>query len=524
MYLGARPRPLILFYSKLPLYFGIALATLAVAATALMAGYFAAIYPAWFVLKVGIVLTSLVVWVFALLAPSHAAAPERLMKWMLNGLLLLWGAWPGYLSYKVGPLPDINPVRLLYWGLIAIWMFSMIASREFRSALWARLARFKMFFWLITLFSLWQIVSGFASEFWFYSVYYALKALIPGYVVFLVAVTIYKNLEELEQAVMMIVIAAVIASLIGFAEAVHGSNLFVRFFPSDPERLQGMAWIMLEKSREGALRISSTFSHPLALAEYLSMCLPLAAYLMFKGTTRARRWLGMLAIPIIIAAIYLTHARSALIAVGAVVAIYAAIAGLSGMRQSRRFSHSLLGAFVLVVVAASSIVALGSAMQLAEGRTAEERGSTQARIIMYQRGVAAIDKQPLLGYGPGLAAYTIGRLPGQVNLTIDSYFLSVALESGVLGLFLYSWLLLYPIYRGSRLAMADRGRYGWLGLSFALALLAFAVEKTVLSLTNNFDFSWVLTGMLLTLVWLRAQTDYSGANRRPAPSVDQRNT
>lgn len=470
-------------------------------AMALIAGYFAAVYPASFVLKVGILVTGLVVSLVALLVPSDTAAPERLLRGMLNTLLLLWGVWPAYLSYKVGTLPDISPVRLVYWALIALWLFSMAASKDFRSTLFERAKPFKMFFWLISLFTVWQIVAGFASEHWLYSAYYAMKALLPGYVVFLIAVGIYRNLEELERAMVMVVIAAVIASLVGFAEVVHGSNLFVRFFPSDPERLQGLAWILVEKSREGVLRISSTFSHPLALAEYLSMCLPLAAYLMLKGATRTRRWLGLLAIPVIVAAIYLTHARSALIVVGAVTIIYAIIAGLRGMQQTKRYAHSLLGAFVLVVVGVSGIAAIGSAMELAKGRTAEERGSTHARVIMYQRAADAIEKQPVMGYGPGLAAYTIGRLPGQKNLTIDSYFLTVALESGGVGLVLYAWLLLYPIYRGARLAVIERGRFGWLGLSFAVALVAFAIEKTVLSLTNNFDFSWVLAGMLLTVVW-----------------------
>lgn len=510
--------PLTLLYRKSAFFLGIALATLVVMAMALIAGFFAAVYPASFVLKVGIVVTGLVVWLVALLVPSDTAAPERLLRGMLNTLLLLWGVWPTYLSYKVGPLPDINPVRLVYWALIAVWLFSMAASKDMRSALFERAKPFKMFFWLITLFTLWQIVSGFASEHWLYSAYYAMKSLLPGYVVFLIAVSIYRNLEELERAMVMVVIAAVIASLIGFAEAVHGSNLFIRFFPSDPEQLQGLAWILVEKSREGLLRVSSTFSHPLALAEYLSMCLPLAAYLMLKGATRTRRWLGLLAIPIIAAVIYLTHARSALIAIGAVTIIYAAIAGLGGMQQTRRFALSLLGAFVLVVVVVSSIAAIGLAMELAQGRTVEERGSTQARVIMYQRGMDAIEKQPVMGYGPGLAAYTIGRLPGQTNLTIDSYFLSVALESGVIGLFLYVWLLLYPIYRGTRMAINERGRHGWLAFSIALALLAFTVEKIVLSLTNNFDFSWVLTGMLLTVVWLRNKAD--GVEHGPSNQQD----
>ena len=499
--------PLALLYRKSAYLLGIALATLVVMAIALITGFFAAVYPTWFVLKVGIVATALVVWLFALLVTSDTAAPERLLKGMLNILLLLWGVWPAYLSYKVGSLPDINPVRLVYWTLIAVWLYSMTASKSFRSALFERVKSFKIFFWVITAFTLWQIVSGFASEYWSYSAYFAIKALLPGYVVFLIAVSVYRSLAELERAVIVVVIAAVIASLIGFAEAVHGSNLFLRFFPSDPEQLQSLAWILVEKSREGVLRVSSTFAHPLALAEYLSMCLPLAAYLMLKGATRTRRWLGLLAIPVIAAAIYLTHARSALIAVGAVTIIYATVAGLSGMQQGRRFAHSLLGAFVLVVVVVSGIAAIGSAMELAQGRTVAERGSTQARVIMYQRGMAAIEKQPVLGYGPGVAAYTIGRLPGQSTLTIDSYFLTVVLESGVLGLILYAWLLLYPIYHGAHLAIVERNHFGWLGLSLALALLAFLIEKTVLSLTNNFDFSWVLAGMLLTVVWLRNQAE-----------------
>ncbi|CAN0471429.1 unnamed protein product, partial [Phaeothamnion confervicola] len=93
----------------------------------------------------------------------------------------------------------------------------------------------------------------------------------------------------------------------------------------------------------------------------------------------------------------------------------------------------------------------------------------------------------------------LGALPGHVNITIDNYYLSVALESGLLGLALLMLSLAYPITVGLFRGLTYPGRAGWLALALGAAVLAYAVERSVLSLTNNLDFSLLLTGMLMVV-------------------------
>ncbi|MCY7307446.1 MAG: hypothetical protein LH632_15125, partial [Rhodoferax sp.] len=112
--------------------------------------------------------------------------------------------------------------------------------------------------------------------------------------------------------------------------------------------------------------------------------------------------------------------------------------------------------------------------------------------------VLALD-EPLVGYGPGQAAITLGALPGHIRITIDNYYLSVALESGIPGLLLLVITLAYPITLGLFRGVTHSKRSGWLALALAAGLLAYAIERGVLSLTNNLDFSLMLTAMLVVV-------------------------
>jgi len=99
---------------------------------------------------------------------------------------------------------------------------------------------------------------------------------------------------------------------------------------------------------------------------------------------------------------------------------------------------------------------------------------------------------------------------------VDSYYLSVALESGLPGLLLFVFTLALPIALGLYRGLTHSTRAGWMALALASALLAYAVVRSVLSLTNNLDFSMMLTSMLVVVeLQIRAERQSADIRRTP---------
>src|SRR3546814_7777365 len=75
--------------------------------------------------------------------------------------------------------------------------------------------------------------------------------------------------------------------------------------------------------------------------------------------------------------------------------------------------------------------------------------STQARIEQYQKGLGLVMENPL-GYGIGRGSVTLGFTNPEGVETIDTYYLLILLEYGVLGFLIFSGLFLTGIWKAGR--------------------------------------------------------------------------
>jgi O-antigen ligase len=107
------------------------------------------------------------------------------------------------------------------------------------------------------------------------------------------------------------------------------------------------------------------------------------------------------------------------------------------------------------------------------------------------------------GYGIGQAAVTISGAGDFV--TIDSYFLSILVEYGILGFILYYGLFAIAIYEGSRRYLADttdNEDQSFL-LPITASFIAFMVAKFVFSQQDNHPVVFMMLGALIGLIAAR---------------------
>jgi O-antigen ligase len=141
------------------------------------------------------------------------------------------------------------------------------------------------------------------------------------------------------------------------------------------------------------------------------------------------------------------------------------------------------------------VVAIYLVSDILIGRTTREFNSGAVRLEMWQAGLRLAAQSPIWGYGQDMAAYVLGFRGSGGVITIDSYFLSVLLESGYPGLLAFFLIIVIPIWNGT-LAGLSKGENSVAALTISAALIAFFLVKAILSLTHNHGLVLILIGLL----------------------------
>jgi hypothetical protein len=488
---------------------------LAAAIVALGLGLVTAFFPPSFLAKLAAALLAIVVFLFALISTDRQESADagNFARRLINLWAVLLGACPAYLPFKFGPLPGLNPLRLCFGAIFLTWLCGLVMSSQLRKSLsknfshsrWTALA-------FMTLFA-WQLVCAMLGDEAAFSLYYTLKSIATANIMFLVAMTFFRSWADIRRTMVYLMLGSLISCVAALVEWKLQSNIFLNYLPVDRDQLADMDWILADKSRGGEYRVSGTFSHPLALAEYLCMLLPIILTLAWKSLSRIARWTAALLIPVLLVVVYSSHTRSSVVAVASSLLVLAILFGIRAARQRKRAGLAMLGWMTIVTTLSCAAAFSAGVGYLAQGRTSEEAGSSRARIWMVQRGIALLEDRPIQGYGPGLAALKIGPAPGQRNLTIDSYFLSVALESGYVGLLLFSVGIVAVLSRTLAVALRTQDANYWIIIAIAMGIVSSLTIKIILSLTNNLDLLYFFIGIsMVAMAMLEKSAD--GVTRR----------
>jgi O-antigen ligase len=139
----------------------------------------------------------------------------------------------------------------------------------------------------------------------------------------------------------------------------------------------------------------------------------------------------------------------------------------------------------------------------------EQAGSTQARYEQWAVGIPLIKSNPITGHGFTMGGYLI-------NNSIDSYLLSLILETGVPGLLFFSGLLVLPIWYGVRNYLSDMSESGAVAGALACSFVAFFSNRLVLSQRENHMLIFSLLAIVVVMNYesTRKQVPYRTASQR----------
>ena len=409
---------------------------------------------------------------------------------------------PFYYAVQFSGLPWISARRLATFTLVAPFLVAVAASSEVRRQIMERVRASLLIFLCATGFLAVAALSVLTSINPTESTSFLVDAVLSWYVPFFAMIYIARDRNDIVFLLKIISLCAIFNTTAGVVEFFLRHRFFIDIFPA------GMLATMIENNptlagllpnaqefRNGLFRASSTFVTPLAFGEFQIIVIPIGLFFLLHREVLFERALGAAVAFGGIIGIFCSGSRGGFVGVIASVAVLVACYSIRKAASSR-------GSLVPAIVAVLGILGFGCIIvaimsfhtlhDMVLGGAAQQ-GSTDARYVQWAAGTPFIKSNPITGHGFGLGGLIIGL--GQ----IDSYILSLVVETGVLGLAFFLGLLVLPVWYGLRNYLSDTSESGALAGALACSFIGFFMNRLVLSQKENHMLIFSLLALVIVL-------------------------
>lgn len=467
---------------------------------AILFGLVLSIFP----IKLGLSIIGLVMFVIGTIVILRM--PERVepRNALLFAVLLIAFStkflWPNFAFIPIQALPTKNPQRAIWALAILFWLYSLATNGELRKRLSYRLSHSGALWVALALF-VWRALSIGFSDQPFRSTYIILVEIFDYLPALLFALTWLRDESDLRILGKGIVLTTLVISAITAAEIVLKQNIYVKLLPFDLANDEFTVMAIQEKLRSGVYRAQASFNHPLLLAQFIVTALPVLLLTFRTEPGWAWRTLAGTAIAAVPVVLWASRTRTAIVVAGFVVATAFLINAVhSARRRTGGYRRQLTGglSFVTGLAIAGALAAV--IVVLTIGRTSEESVSSMARVEMLHRAMIGAEKAPVFGIGPGMGGAQAAVYSSRGTGSLDSYWLILLLDSGVLAMLLFLGLLWYGLRRvftyvlhgHEKPTLATEGLWG-------LAVVAFGLTTTILGTPHNLPLLYFAIGALVVI-------------------------
>ena len=409
---------------------------------------------------------------------------------------------PNYYAVQFGGLPWISARRLATFALIAPFVIAIAASSDARRRIAERLGASSLIVICVAGYLFMAILSLFTSVTPSESMTALVEALLSWYVPFFAMIYIVRDHDDAVFMLKVICCCAVFITGVGLVEFFEHRNVFVDIFP------RGMLQQLIENNpnlalllpgdanhfRNGLYRAESAFVTPLSFGEFEIIVIPIGLFFALYRESSFEKSLGWATVFGGIIGIFCSGSRGGYIGVLFSVAVFVAVWSI---RKAVDNKASLAPAIVGLTGVVSFTFLIGLILFWRRAHNivlggGEAAASNQGRYEQWVAGIPLIRSNPITGHGFAAGGYVI-------NSSIDSYVLSVLLETGILGLVFFAGLALLPIWDGLRNFVSDMSESGAVAGALACSFIAFAMNKLVLSQRENHMLIFSLLAIVVVM-------------------------
>ena len=450
--------------------------------------------------------------------PDLMIDPLKLVRKAFFVLLVVDLCVPYYYTVQIVGLPWISARRVATFALIAPFVVGVAASANVRKRITDRIQRSKLIVISVVGFLAAIFLSIFTSVDSSETVSQAADATLSWYVPFFAAIYVIENYKDIVFVLRTVCLSAILVAALGIVEFRFQHRFLFDVFPRGMlEQLMAAnptfaAMVTSSPFREGIYRASSVFTVPLSFGEFIAIVIPIGLFFAIELDWIWDRIIGVIVVALAIVALYVSGARGGYVSTLVSSSVYIFAWTLRKMKSERNSLAAALAGLIGTLGVLTVVVLIifwKRAHNLVLGGSSISQGSTDARWQQWELGWPHILSNPLTGHGFPLGATIINWNQGA---SIDSGYLSLLVETGLLGFISFASLLLLPIWYGGRRYFDDLSQAGALSGALACSVLAFGVNRLVLSQRENHMLLYVLIAVLIVLRYFEAE-GASGAGR-----------
>lgn len=479
-------------------------------------GYFFAVLPPAFRLPLALplaILMLLAIWAL----PDEGKAPVGIMVRLLFAFVAVAMVWPNYLAIALPGLPWISFRRLTVFPMSIALLIGISISSRFREDLRRYMNGFPIMSKFVLAFVGAQFASLAFSPDRADAVTNFLNFQAMWTAVFFVGLVAFQDRRRAFKLLMLVVVCAVIVAAIGIAESFKQEVLWANSIPSFLKIADSdLSLYITPGFRNGYYRVKSTLGNPLPYAELMAFSSMAVTLFIFRTRSFSVR-VGLVGLNAVI--VYgMVQSQSRLGLIGVLFG-HALFTIFWAARHWRGNKLSVLGPALTIAFPAAAGVLGMAIMSVSSLHDAvlgghETAASNLARETQWKMMPDAFIRSPIFGFGPRQGAGELGF--GSKFVTIDSYYISVLLDYGIVGFLIYYSIIFMAIWKAGNIAIWEDGDDGDLAMVSAIVLSVFLLVKSVSSQEDN---HWLIFLFLaLVVVLSRGKPEYGLFAPRRSPS------
>ena len=400
--------------------------------------------------------------------------------------------WPKYILFRFPGMPAINPEKILFVVLIFSWFWCALKDQETREKL-VNLSRFALFPILcIILFIVWRGVTAFVGDLPpLLGLKVVVTELLSYFIFFLIAYSCWDRVDHFKSFVYVVVLSATVVGLIGVYESSLSRNLFAQYVSLENDVTGRLTETLREKFRAGKYRVQSTAEHPLVLAEFMVIAFSCGLFLFAESKRLSHKFLLVMFLVLSTYIVYKTDSRAALTTLVFISAIFICLFSIRRSRANSSIVGMIYGVMVPVAMLLIPIVVV-IGQKIVSGDIMQGSASLSARQFMLDKGIPLVLDSPFVGYGVGQGGEKVGYVLDSGLYSIDNYYLTVALDSGLIALILYISILLWLGLHIFKLSL-HKTSLGVVAIGVFLTFIGFVTMRSILTIPTN---SWLFFSVM----------------------------
>jgi O-antigen ligase len=431
--------------------------------------------------------------------PDLPLVSPRLIRKAFFVMLVANLSIPFYYMIQVSGLPWISARRLATFALIVPFLVAVAVSSDVRRQINERIRASMLIFICAAGYLVMAVLSIFTSLLPTESISALSDALLSSYLPFFAMIYIARNTDDVVFILKIICVCALFNTAAGIVEFRLQHRFFVDIFPRGMletilENNPTLQNLLTESFRNGKFRAASVFVTPLSFGEFEIIAIPIGLFFALNRESLFERTLGWAVVFGGFLGIYISGSRGGwvgiILSMGVFVAIWSIREAMKSKASLAPATAGVAGAIGFAVVIAL-IFGSHTTHDMVLGGAAQA-GSTDARYGQWIAALPFIKSNPMTGHGFAMGGYAI-------QSSIDSYVLSLLVETGVPGLIFFAGLLLLSIWYCVRNYLSDMSESGAVAGAVGCSLVAFTAERLVLSQKENHMLIFSLLAIAVVL-------------------------